>query len=425
MAQFPESGGQPSSAIVFRLMDPVPLIDKPSFWIAFALAEIALPMVIPNKRGLGIGILSVAGVAFAIAIGWSPSNVRPPSLAIFIPVALAGSVIAALSFEWRSDAALKSKLVALSVALREFQVECEARLARASTTTAFADAKKWGTTEFFKRFGSPINQLKDSWSLVVPFGAEYSEMLLGTHLAKPSAEKLASAASNELSKASERLPNPKSWIKRKSLLRSLLLCIGLAVVLWIALFVAWKSVTKDQKHPTTANSTFKGEIIGVQVADTKDSVDLQGHRIYGTAIVLVVGIRNRGQPSALGKWNLTVLIEGTAYPCILGKTPDPFSLHTNQATIVYRGGGLDARTLDPIPQGKAVVGILSFAVLGLSENVVDHPATGLKLTFADASDNQYEISRTLGLQGSPVIVPGIDMDVLPKPEPQPTNGNTN
>jgi hypothetical protein len=164
-----------------------------------------------------------------------------PPLLPYALTALIVSVLLGLVREYRRDTTLKNKLTTLSVALREFQVECEARIARASTTTTFADAKRWGTTEFFVRFSSPINQLKDSWSLVVPFGAEYSEMLLGTHLTKPSAERLASAASNEINKASERLPNPKSWIKRKSFLRSLSLYLGLAAVAWSTLFVVAKS----------------------------------------------------------------------------------------------------------------------------------------------------------------------------------------
>lgn len=160
----------------------------------------------------------------------------PPLLPYALTALLVSSVFGVVG-EFRRDTALRRELTSLSVALKEFQVECEARVQQSSTTKSLADSKLWGTTEFFNRFSARINQLKDSWSLVVPFGTEYSEMLLGTHLAKPSAERLASAASNELGKASQGLPNPKSWINRKSFVRSLLLYLGIAAALWSALFV--------------------------------------------------------------------------------------------------------------------------------------------------------------------------------------------
>jgi hypothetical protein len=44
---------------------PISLIDQPSFWAAFLLAEIALPMIIRNKRWAGMAMLLLAGAFYA------------------------------------------------------------------------------------------------------------------------------------------------------------------------------------------------------------------------------------------------------------------------------------------------------------------------------------------------------------------------
>jgi hypothetical protein len=369
----------------------------------------------PQSRRIG-GALAAGCVIAAIIYsrGFTIPSVSALSLAEYCVVALLVAV--ALTLVPFSRVVLERDASKLAIDLQDWSVLARAKLPRFATPAVLSTEAQRLDAEYKEKFGPRIvrlmkpliagdpiyTELRDTW---LRAGSKITlDVASSAHLASKFFEKYG----NELP-----IPVSKKWFA-EAFVKSVTIYFAVALVLWFALF--------GLGHVIPA---FEGEIIGVQVADTGDAVDLQGHRMNGTAIVLVAGIRNRGQPSALGKWNLTVSVEGTAYPSLAGKTPDVLKLHTNQSTVVYRGGGLDVRALDPIPQGKAIVGVLSFVVLGLSATVVDHPATKLTLTFADASDNQYEISRQLGLQSAPVIVPGVDMDVLPKPEPQPTNGKIN
>jgi hypothetical protein len=58
-------------------MVPVPLTEKPQFWIAFALAESSIPIMIPNKRWMGITMFALAILFYASAAGWLPDTWTP------------------------------------------------------------------------------------------------------------------------------------------------------------------------------------------------------------------------------------------------------------------------------------------------------------------------------------------------------------
>jgi hypothetical protein len=53
-------------------MAPIPLVDKPQFWIAFALAESSIPIMIPNKRWMGAVMFALALLFYASAAEWLP-----------------------------------------------------------------------------------------------------------------------------------------------------------------------------------------------------------------------------------------------------------------------------------------------------------------------------------------------------------------
>jgi hypothetical protein len=231
-------------------MVPVSLIDKPLFWIAVMLTEIALPMVVPNKRWLGGLMLAVAGIAFAVAIGWSPS-VRPPRISLFAPLALAGSLGIAFSRRWAIGASLRRDAVKITTELEDWSILARAKLPRFTSTAVHSPEAQRLDAEYKEKFGPRIVrlmkpliagdsiyiELRDTW---LRAGSKVTlDVASSAHLASKFFEKYG----NELPIRISNKSVDKSFVK------SVTIYFGSALVMWFALFGVTKETPSAVRGP--------------------------------------------------------------------------------------------------------------------------------------------------------------------------------
>jgi hypothetical protein len=255
-------------------MDSISLIDKPSFWIAFGLAEIALPMVVPNKRLSGLAMLSLAAVSFAVAVGWSPSHIRPPRLAIFVPVALIGSVGVAISRRLASNLSQKRDASRLAPELEDWSILARARLPRFTSAAWRFPEEQQLDAEYTKKFGPRIVQLMKP---LIAGDSVYTE-LRDTWLRAGSKTTLDVASSAHLAskffeKYGNELPIPisKKWVD-KAFVKSVTTYFAGALVLWSALFGLGKVVVNPpienaRNEPQNSASVLPNRHLTVAQAD--------------------------------------------------------------------------------------------------------------------------------------------------------------
>ncbi len=216
------------------------LIDSPAFWIAFGLAEIALPMVVPNNRWLGLAMLSVAAGAFAVAIGWSPSGVQPPSIAVYIPLALVGSVGISLSRRVATELSLRRIAWKMAKELEDWSVLARSNLPQFTRTAVESAEAARRSIEYSEKFGPRIVQLMKP---LVKRDRIYMD-LRDSFLRVPPKNTLDVAstawfASSYFARYGEgQLPIslPRQWID-KTIVVPAVLCFGGACLFWLLLFL--------------------------------------------------------------------------------------------------------------------------------------------------------------------------------------------
>jgi hypothetical protein len=93
---------------------PTSIIDKPSFWIAFGLMEVSLPMIIPNKGWAGAVMFAVACATFAIKFDWLPAPQLPSAYS-------AANLVRAKCGNWRDVVAVLSAFIEISQSISSAQ----------------------------------------------------------------------------------------------------------------------------------------------------------------------------------------------------------------------------------------------------------------------------------------------------------------
>jgi hypothetical protein len=180
---------------------------------------------------------------------------------------------------------------------------------------------------------------------------------------------------------------------------------------------------------------LRGQILMVNVGDMKYTSVLTPKAALQDAgfVELVVGISNTGAPSIATDYAMTV-----TFPRGARKTAQAIAIppegtkipHKDSGTseTIHREDHLPRKTIQPIPKGGSVQGLLLFLVEGASMQDLKAIGTSFRIEFKDLWGREYsaEIQNT-GMNDTMLDWPGVNSEVTyeseletKQPSPSPT-----
>ena len=204
----------------------------------------------PDRRGAfliafgSVGLLLTPIVVLpeyrAWVISFLPATV--PSPAPFVTVAIVLSLLFGIGHELKRELRFQKTLRALSSELFTFSLECKTLIdaAMRTTTAKLAEERFHQTERLHSEVAPKIRAIEKELLLMPEAFPTPAFSLLGQNRLNTDVSGIARGASGYLAQMADRLPQPRQWIKRKTVRLIVIGYLVTFIVVWICLFLISK-----------------------------------------------------------------------------------------------------------------------------------------------------------------------------------------